>query len=198
MTRGDPVARVPGGWLDPPIAALAAVNGPVTRAGRTLAAFLVAAMMLLATLPIVARGLFDYGADWAEELARATLVWSVLTVLPYAYRAGTHVAIDSFAAALPPRLVTLASLAINALVVWVAGIFLVESVGFFERGLTIVSQSMGFRYAWVYAIVPVSFALLISVGVELCLRLVRSLFRADPDLALAGAVPGVKSAAGAE
>jgi hypothetical protein len=43
--------------------------------------------------------------------------------------------------------------------------------------------------------VPVSFALLIAVGLELALRLARSLWRQDPDLVLAGAVPGVKSAA---
>jgi TRAP-type C4-dicarboxylate transport system permease small subunit len=177
-------------------AALAAFNGPVTRAGLTAGALLIAAMVALAVAPIVTRALFDYALDWAEELARATLVWSVLTVLPYAYRAGAHVAIDSFAGALPPRLLLAASLAINVLVVWVAGIFFVESLQFWSRGLTLVSQTMGFRMAWIYAVVPASFALLILVGVELTLRLARSFWRPDPDLVLAGAVPGVKSAAG--
>jgi TRAP-type C4-dicarboxylate transport system permease small subunit len=195
---GDPQAAPPAAVraADAAIAALAAFNGPVTRAGRTAGAWLIAAMVGLAVAPIVTRALFDYALDWAEELARATLVWSVLTVLPYAYRAGAHVAIDSFAAALPPRLLLAASLAINLLVVWVAGIFFVESLQFWSRGLTLVSQSMGFRMAWIYAVVPVSFALLILVGLELTLRLARSFWRTDPDLVLAGAVPGVRSAAG--
>jgi TRAP-type C4-dicarboxylate transport system permease small subunit len=184
--------------VDAAARALAAFNAPVTRAGVTLGAWLIAAMVALAVAPILTRALFDLALDWAEELARATLVWSVLAVLPYAYRAGTHVAIDSFAAALPPRLLLATSFAINALVLWVAGIFFHESLQFWSRGLTLVSQSMGFRLAWIYAIVPASFAVLIAVGLELALRLARSFWRQDPDLAFAGAVPGVKSAAAPE
>lgn len=179
---------------DAAAAALGRLTGPATRAGRSLAAVLIAVMVLLAVGPILSRALFDYALDWAEELARATLVWSVLAVLPYAYRAGTHVAIDSFAAALPPRLLLATSLAIDLLVLGVAGLFFVESLHFWERGLTIVSQSMGYRMAWVYSIVPVSFALLIAVAIELALRLARSFWRLDPELVLAGAVPGVASA----
>lgn len=182
--------------LDAAVAGLAHLNGPATRAGRTLGAALIAAMVVLAVGPILTRALFDLALDWAEELARATLVWSVLAVLPFAYRAGTHVAIDSFAVALPPRLLLAASFAINLLVIGVAGVFFAESLQFWERGLTLVSQSMGFRLAWVYSIVPASFALLIAVAVELALRLARSFWRMDPDLVLAGAVPGVKSASG--
>ncbi|MCZ8132118.1 MAG: TRAP transporter small permease [Steroidobacteraceae bacterium] len=184
--------------LDRAAAALAAVNAPLARAGRNLAALLIAAMVALAVAPILSRALFDHALDWAEELARATLVWSVLTALPYAFRRGAHVAIDSFAVALPPRLLLAAAFAINALVIWVCAIFFVESLGFFERGLSIVSTTMGFPVAWIYSIVPASFALLIAVGAELQLRLGRSFVERDPDLLLAGAVPGVKPGPGEE
>jgi TRAP-type transport system small permease protein len=153
-------------------------------------------MVALAVAPIVTRAAFDLALDWSEELARATLVWSVLVALPYAYRLGAHVAIDSFADALPPRLLLAVSLALNLLVLWVAGVFFVESLQFWRRGLTLVSQTMGFRLAWIYSVVPVAFALLIAVGAELSLRLLRSFWERDPELVLAGAVPGVKSAAG--
>lgn len=193
-------AHVPGGSppgavraLDLASGALARVNAPLTRAGRSLAAVLIAFMVALAVAPILARATFDYALDWAEELARATLVWSVLSVLPYAYRHGTHVAIDSFAMALPPRLLLAVALVVNALVMWVCGIFLVESLAFWERGLTIVSSTMGFQVAWIYSIVPAAFALMLVVGLELTCRLLRSLWAQDPELALAGAVPGVKA-----
>jgi TRAP-type C4-dicarboxylate transport system permease small subunit len=177
--------------LDATSELLARVNAPLTRAGRTLAALLIVGMVALAVAPILARAAFDYALDWAEELARATLVWSVLTVLPYAYRHGTHVAIDSFAMALPPRLLLCVALAVNLLVMWVCGIFLVESLAFWQRGLTIVSSTMGYQVAWIYSVVPASFALMLVVGLELTLRLLRSLWAPDPHLALAGAVPGV-------
>lgn len=173
---------------------LGAVNGPVSRTGRNLAAVLVAAMVALTLAQILARVAFDYALDWAEELARATLVWSVLLVAPFAYRRGAHIGIDSFAVALPPRLALLVAFAINALVIWVCAVFLVESIAFFRRGLTLVSTTMGFPVAAIYSIVPVSFALLIAVGLELQLRLARSFAEPDPDLTLSGVVPGVKPA----
>lgn len=193
-------AHVPGGSppgavraLDAVSGALARVNAPLTRTGRSLAAVLIAFMVALAVAPVVSRAAFDHALDWAEELARATLVWSVLAVLPYAYRHGTHVAIDSFAMALPPRLLVGVALVVNVLVMWVCGIFLVESVAFWARGRTIVSSTMGFQVAWIYTIVPLAFAAMLAVGLELTCRLLRSLWLQDPELALAGAVPGVKS-----
>ena len=82
---------------------LGRLNGPLSVAGRNLAASLLALMLALALAQIVSRGLFHYSLDWAEELARVALVWSVLLTSPYAYRHGAHVAIVSFAEALPPR-----------------------------------------------------------------------------------------------
>ena len=86
------------------VAVLGRVNGPLSIAGRNVAGALLAVMLALALAQIVSRGLLHYSLDWAEELARVALVWSVLLVAPYAYRNGAHVAIVSFADALPPRL----------------------------------------------------------------------------------------------
>jgi hypothetical protein len=66
-------------------------------------------------------------------------------------------------------------------------------MGFWRRGLTLVSSTMGFRLAWVYAIVPVALALLVAVAAELVLRLARALAGDGRDpLLLAGAVPIVQ------
>ena len=181
------------GLLDRAIATLAACNDPACRRGRDLAAILLALMVVLAVAQILSRALLDYTLDWAEELARMALVWSVLLVAPIAYRGGSHVAIGSFADALPRRLLLLVSLALNLLVVWICVMLLAESAGFWRRGLTIVSSTMGFRLAWVYAIVPVALLALVLVGIELLLRLVRALGGASRDeLVLAGAVPIVQ------
>ncbi|HSW33947.1 MAG TPA: TRAP transporter small permease, partial [Steroidobacteraceae bacterium] len=72
--------------------ALGRLNRPLSMFGRNLAAALLAVMLALALAQIVSRGLFHYSLDWAEELARVALVWSVLLTAPYAYRHGAHVA----------------------------------------------------------------------------------------------------------
>ena len=182
--------------LDRTIAALAAVNAPIARVGRDLAASLIGAMVLLAIAQIVSRALFDYTLDWAEELARVALVWSVLMVSPFAYRSGAHVAIGSFAATLPPRLLLAASAALNALIIWICAEMLFQSVSFWARGLALTASALGIQMAWIYAIVPAAFVCLMLVGIELVMRLLRSLLGPDPDLTLVGAVPGVKSGGG--
>ena len=180
-------------FLDRLTATFAAVNRPVARIGRDLAASLIGAMVLLALAQILSRALFSYTLDWAEELARVALVWSVLLVSPFAYRSGAHVAIGSFAAALPPRLLMAASTILNLLVIWICVEMLVQSLTFWQRGLALTASALGIQMAWIYAIVPVAFVCLILVGIELVIRLLRSLLGPDPDLTLVGAVPGVKT-----
>ncbi len=183
-------------FLDRVIAAFAAVNAPIARVGRDLAAALIGAMVLLAIAQILSRAMFDYTLDWAEELARVALVWSVLLVSPFAYRSGAHVAIGSFAATLPPRLLLAASAALNALVIWICAEMLVQSLSFWARGLALTASALGIQMAWIYAIVPAAFVCLMLIGIELVMRLLRSLLGPDPDLTLVGAVPGVKSGGG--
>jgi TRAP-type C4-dicarboxylate transport system permease small subunit len=179
-------------FLDRSAAALAGVNEPIARVGRDLAASLIGAMVLLALAQILSRALFSYTLDWAEELARWALVWSVLLVSPFAYRSGAHVAIGSFAAALPPRLLLAASAVLNMLVIWICERMLVQSFSFWSRGLSLTASALGVQMAWVDAIVPAAFVFLLLVGAELVVRLLRSLLAPDPDLSLVGAVPGVK------
>jgi TRAP-type C4-dicarboxylate transport system permease small subunit len=179
-------------FVDRLIAVLAAVNTPIARLGRDLSAALIAAMVALALAQILSRALFSYTLDWAEELARVALVWSVLLVAPFAYRSGAHVSIASLAAALPPRLLLAVSLLLNLLIGWICLEMLRQSLPFWARGLTLTASALGIQVAWIYAIVPVAFTCLLLVAAELVLRLLRSLARPDPDLTLAGAVPGVE------
>lgn len=173
-------------------AVLATINRPVSKVGRDLAAILVVAMVALALAQILSRTFFDYSLDWAEELARVTLVWSVLLVAPFAYRSGAQVSISSFAAALPPRLLLAVSLLLNVLIGWICVEMLRQSGPFWSRGLALTASAIDIRMAWIYAIVPVAFACLVLVAAELVLRLSRALFRPDADLILTGAVPGIR------
>jgi TRAP-type C4-dicarboxylate transport system permease small subunit len=170
---------------------LGRVNGPLSHAGRDVAGALLAVMLALALAQIVSRGAFHHSLDWAEELARVALVWSVLLVAPYAYRKGAHVAIVSFAEALPPRLLAVTSLLLNLLIVWILVALFIESFAFWRRGLEIMASTLEIKMAWIYAIVPTAFALLILVGVELIARLVLHLAGGPAGIVMEGAMPAV-------
>jgi TRAP-type C4-dicarboxylate transport system permease small subunit len=179
------------GLLNAVVTVLARINQPLSRAGRNVAGILLAVMLALALAQIVSRGVFQYSLDWAEELARVALVWSVLLVGPYAYRKGAHVAIVSFAESLPPRLLVACSILLNVLVVWIVAVLFVESFAFWRRGLDISAATMDIPMAWIYAIVPVAFALLMLVGVELVLRLLLHAAGRPSGIVMEGAMPAV-------
>jgi TRAP-type C4-dicarboxylate transport system permease small subunit len=171
--------------------ALGRVNAPLARAGRSVAALLLAAMLGLALAQVLSRGLFDHSLDWAEELARVALVWSVLLVAPQAYRSGAHVAIVSFADALPRRLLLVVSLALNALVLWIVAVLFRESFAFWRRGLEITASTMDLKMAWIYAVVPFAFAALLLVALELLARLLLEVMGARSGIVMEGAMPAV-------
>ncbi len=175
--------------IDATIRLLSAVNAPITRWGRSLAAALLAVMLAVAVAQILSRAILDHTLDWAEEMARMALVWSVLLAAPLAYRSGAHVAIGSLAAALPPRLLYLTALALNLLTGWICAVFLLESFDFVSRGFTIVASAVPLKMGWIYSIVPVSLAALLLVALECVLRLARALLDGRFDLLLSGAVP---------
>ena len=175
--------------IDSAIRLLSAINAPIARWGRSLAAVLLALMLAVAMAQILSRALFDYTLDWAEELARMALVWSVLLAAPLGYRSGAHVAIAAFAESLPPRLLYSTALLLNLLTGWICATFLRESVDFVARGMTIVASAVPLKMGWIYAIVPVSLAAMLLASLEAVLRLLRALGGDRRDFALIGVVP---------
>lgn len=177
--------------LDGTIAALAFVNAPLAATGRVIGGAFIAAMLLLAVTQVLSRAMFDYTLDWAEELSRFMLVWTVLLVAPFAYRSGAKVAIGSLVEALPPRLILFTSVVLNLLAGWICLMLLIESVAFWQRGLALSASALPIRMAFVYAIVPLALSGLLLVSAELVLRLLASLYRNDPLLRLNGSVASV-------
>jgi TRAP-type C4-dicarboxylate transport system permease small subunit len=175
--------------IDATIRLLSAVNAPISRWGRSAAAVLLAVMLAVALAQILSRAVLDHTLDWAEELARMALVWSVLLAAPLGYRSGAQVAISAFETALPPRLLYSTALVLNLLTAWVCGVFLLESFDFVARGFTIVASAVPLQMGWVYTIVPVSLAAMTLVAAECVLRLGRALLDGRFDLLLSGAVP---------
>ena len=100
-------------------------------------------------------------------------------------------AIVSFAEALPPRLLVATSLLVNVLVVWIVAVLFFESFAFWRRGLEISAATLDLKMAWIYWIVPVSFAAMVLVGIELLVRLVLRLRGAPSGIVMEGAMPAV-------
>lgn len=70
-------------------------------------------MILLATLQIIMRNLFDSGLIWADSLLRVLVLWLALLGAMVAARADKHIRIDLLSRVLPGNLAAAANIVVN-------------------------------------------------------------------------------------
>lgn len=149
-------------WLKP----LSLFNVTVSRWAVNLAALLLAAMVIIILSQVFFRYVLNDSLSWSEELAKFMMVWVACLVAPWAYRENLNVAIHMFADAFPARLRLFTEWVISVLVILICGLFLKESIAFWQGGFSIDAASLPLKLGYFYSCAPVAFFLLICVGVE--------------------------------
>lgn len=149
---------------------LARVNETLCDAARKFAGLLLVAMVVVVLLQIVFRYVLNDSLIWTEELAKTMMVWTAFLVAPWAYRAGANVRIEIFLDEMPRVFRESLQLMLNLLVLWIVTVFLWESFGFWQRGLTVRADSLSIQVAWFYSVVPAVFFLLLLAAIEQLLR----------------------------
>lgn len=160
---------------------LTKINEFFCGAARNLAGLLLIAMVVIVILQIVFRYVLNDSLIWTEELAKTMMVWTAFLVAPWAYRAGANVRIEIFVNEMSQPLQKSLELLLNLLVFWIVVVFLWESFGFWQRGLTVRADSLPIAVAWFYSVVPVAFFLLLLAGVERIMRNILALLHPDED-----------------
>ena len=146
--------------------ALGKVNYWLSHVAKNIAGGMLALMVVLILAQVFFRYVLNNSLPWTEELAKFMMVWVACLVAPWAYRENLNVSIEMFADALPLKLRQLSELLISVLVILVSAIFFVESIEFWQGGLSIYASSMPFKLAYFYACTPFAFAMLCLVGLE--------------------------------
>jgi TRAP-type C4-dicarboxylate transport system permease small subunit len=129
-------------------------------ASTALATALACAMMAVAASlglwQIVTRFIIERPAEWTEVLIRFSLIWMVFLGIPLAFRIGAMVSVDVLYRWSGPRLrrifdvvVTVASLALLAVIVWIGWDYAVRG-----RVQTVIGLE-GVSMFWAYLALPV-------------------------------------------
>jgi TRAP-type C4-dicarboxylate transport system permease small subunit len=166
-------------WSRKSLAALSAVNEWITIAGRNMAGIFLMAMTAIVLLQIVYRYVLNDSLIWTEEVSKTMMVWAAFLVAPWAYRNSANVSIELFVDELPERLRRLLHLLLNLLVIWIVLVFLRESFGMVERGFSIRAASLPIQVGWFFFVIPMSFAAMLFVGVEILFRDLLSLLNPE-------------------
>jgi TRAP-type C4-dicarboxylate transport system permease small subunit len=132
--------------------ALDAVIQPVVFAGM-------AALIGVITLQIVSRVLFS-AVGWTEEVARFLLVWITFLGAALAYQRGRHIAVTFVVAALPRRLRQLSRVVAVAVALGFMVALIVIGYRYMQVQSFQKSASLRVSMTWIYAVIPISAALM--------------------------------------
>jgi TRAP-type transport system small permease protein len=140
--------------------------------GAGAAAVLLGAMVLLVTADVVARNLGLGTLPWIIDVTEYSLPLATFLVAPWLLHRGEHVRLDMLLTALPPAASRFLDRAADVLGLAICAVFIVygaKAIGSSARQGSMVIKALVFPEWWLYAPVPVCFALL---SVEFVRRLV--------------------------
>lgn len=129
-----------------------AVMRPVVFAGM-------AALIAVITLQVVSRVFFT-AVGWTEEVARFLLVWITFLGATLAFRHGRHIAVTFVVDALPDRLRRLARMAAMLVVLGFMIALIVIGYRYMQVQSFQKSASLRLSMTWVYAVIPLSAAVM--------------------------------------
>jgi len=149
---------------------LGAFNGAITPILLRVAAVFIAAMTASVLLGVFFRYALNNSLPWVEDVSILMMIWVAFLVAPWAYRTGGHVSIEMIVNMFPNVMFRIFRIAVNLLVLWIIAIFFQEAVKYVQSGWVMRANSIPLPISWFRMIVPVSMALLFTVGIELILR----------------------------
>lgn len=151
------------------VCVLGAVNNAVTTLGMWIASALLGLMGILVATQVFFRYVLNNSLAWAEDLSLMMLVLSTFLIVPYAYRWSLHVGIDVLVEMLPSR-VRFGFFLVSGTIILVLSLYFIEVSWDLTQRSTINASAVPIKMKYIYAVLPVSFVLLIPNIVELLLR----------------------------
>jgi TRAP-type C4-dicarboxylate transport system permease small subunit len=120
-----------------------------------------AILLVVMSLQVISRYVFDDPFSWTEEVSRHLYIYMVFFGASAAIRDRSHVAVNMAVAYLPalPRL--LLALGMNALILGFLGVMIWAGWSLVQRNLDVPTVTLEIPFAMVYAVIPVTAALMI-------------------------------------
>lgn len=138
----------------------------LARTVRVLVILLAITMLVVLSLQVVMRYVFNRAPSWSEELALACFSWSMLLTLAVGVRDAIHVRMDLLLDCLAAparevleRLIAAAIGGTGAFIAWSGTAYVADTAG-------TTSAAIGYPMAWLYACAPVCGALVAVFAFE--------------------------------
>lgn len=120
-----------------------------------------AALLVVMSLQVISRYVFDSPFSWTEEVSRHLYVYMVFFGASAAIRDRSHVAVAMAVAYLPRPARLVAALAMNALILAFLAVMIWAGWKLVQRNLDVPTVTLEIPLAVVYAVVPIAAAFMI-------------------------------------
>lgn len=180
-----------------PLALLSSINTYLLRIGRFIGWVAIGLMVVVILLQVFCRYILGSALPWPDEAARFLMLWMTGLMAPSAFRWGGFVSIDMLKDMLPRVFmasVNLILLSVSMLVLVVAIQFGLKHVAsgwlFASSSLNLPlhwvgGESVRVKLAWMYMSLPIGFAMMALVNVELILKSIHMMIDPEADYAFA-------------
>ncbi len=163
--------------MDVIIRYLGFLNVVITRVAGYAATALLFGMLGVVIVHVFYRYVLGDSFGWTEELSRTMMVWMAFLYFPTAHRYGMNVSLDIFVSMVQHtpwiRYVGLA-IELSVFVMLCGGIWL--GWGLMSRAGSSFTLSLQLPLSYVYAIMPIGFAMVALVSLERLCRIIGNLF----------------------
>lgn len=129
---------------------------------KNFCVFLMTAILIVLTIQVVGRYVFNYTPQWSEELARYLFIWLTFTGIGYAAQQNAHIRIEAFNNMWPKSIRKV--IAIIGELIWVAfNIIIIYVSAKYTYGVFAskqVSVAVKINMGWAYLAIPFGYALM--------------------------------------
>jgi len=161
---------------------LGEVNNWVEKIAVTLAWSMLLAITLLNIVQVFYRYVLNNALSWSEEASLWMMVWITFIILPVAYRKGLNISMMFFRDMLGRnRVEFFIRCFFHIIVIVIAVVCLDQAWQMFKGGSRIELPALEMSKAWVYAIMPPAWLLMILAAIEGILKDYRGII--DPESA---------------
>ncbi|MDX1738136.1 MAG: TRAP transporter small permease [Alphaproteobacteria bacterium] len=147
-------------------------NRAILWIGRQVSWVLIGGMVIVISIQVFCRYVLNNALPWPEEAARAMMIWMMALTAPSAYRWGGFVAITMILDALPFKLGRILNFLLTLMAAIILLYLLYHAQRHFNSGFIFKSSTLKIPLAYIYVSMTVCFGLMLSVNLEMLIRLV--------------------------
>ena len=146
---------------------LGIVNNLVEKIAVNMAWIMLLAITLLNIIQVFYRYVLNNALSWSEEASLWMMVWITFVILPVAYRKGLNISMMFFRDRLKKnRVEFILRCLFHLIVILISAVCLYQAWNMFKGGFRIELPALEVSKAWVYAIMPPAWVLLILAAIE--------------------------------